>query len=69
MYGADQNHHLITIFLNQHDLDICDWKLKILDGGRNFERPIFRNLQITNVESYERSNYSNIQFLFFFLQF
>ena len=24
----------------------------------NIERPIFRNLKITNVESYERSNYS-----------
>ena len=32
-------------------------------GGRNFERPnvdqpIFRNLKITIVKSYERSNYS-----------
>ena len=36
---------------------------KIRGGGQNFERPnvdrpIFRNLKITNVESYERSNYS-----------
>ena len=32
--------------------------VKIFGGGRNFERPIFRNLTIANVKSDESSSYS-----------
>ena len=43
-------------------------------GGRNFERPnlerpIFRNLKIANVESYERSNYSIVLVTKLFISF
>ena len=43
----------------------------VLDGGRNFEQPIFRNLKIANVKSYERSSYLIFLFskLFIFLFF
>ena len=41
----------------------------IRGGGRNFERPIFRNLKIANVNSYERSSYSIFLFAQLFFHF
>ena len=60
---------VILFYFYFHERKQFNFDFNLRGGSRNFEQPIFRNLKIASVKSYERSSYSIFLFTKLFVYF